>query len=283
MNHFIGRVILLITLVTPAMSFAENLSAWKGIASFRPSTAIQQGVQARGDTQTVHRIEDASGRINLDYFPITISKLPIVSGQRLTAPELLKHIRLNLNSFVDTSVSTFEPFHNVDEQKWQSSSPSGALILINIKLTPVITDFALVVTSMESQNEWRFSTVRGGSGFTAVNDRDNPGAHPVSGNRAFGYYVSENEWKFYTIGADRATRSMDEFWGIPTAREIGFQQAEKLWKSFQTKVVDFVNAHEGQAKVDTVNSKSERFDWNQIQSNRDVYDISDQPTWHPVP
>jgi hypothetical protein len=262
---------------------AQQPEEWKALVSFRPKVAVQEAVQRRGKTWTVHRIEDGTGRLNLDYYPIKVVTLPTIGGRRIDASGLLSHIRKNLNNFVDKGISEIEPYKSADETRWKSDAPEGALVLINIKLTLSVTDLALVVTSMDSPNEWVFSTVRGGSGWKAINDRDNPGAHPVSGNRAFGFHQNGSGWTFYTRGADRATRPMDEFWGIPGARDIGFLQADKLWKSFQTKVANLVNTNGGKAEIDTKAVFSKRFDWESIRSNKRVYDTSGQPAWVPVP
>jgi hypothetical protein len=120
--------------------------------------------------------------------------------------------------------------------------------------------------------------VRGGSGFTAINDPNRPGAHPVTGNRGFGF-IGAGPWTFYTIGGDRATRNMDEFWGIPGANEIGYEQADKLWKNFQIKLENFVNEHEGVAEIKTSATTSKRYEWNSIKENKDIFDTSDQPKW----
>jgi len=57
-------------------------------------------------------IQDAKGTVvNMDYFPVTISRLPnnAKTNQPFTADELLKHIRTNINDFVDTEYSKFDP------------------------------------------------------------------------------------------------------------------------------------------------------------------------------
>lgn len=261
----------------------RDLGPWKALLSFRPDPKVQRAVHERGPTWTVHRIEGGSGMVNLDYYPIKVLELPTVGGHKLEPAELLAHIRLNLNDFVDTDISKFEPFKRQDEAAWKTEDPDGAILLIDIKLAPGVSDLALVVTSMRDSNEWIFSTVRGGSGFKALNNRDNPGAHPVSGNRAFGFVRGKGSWTFYTRGADRATRPMDEFWGIRGAREIGFRQADRLWRSFQKKVVAYVNSHGGNAEIDERGTTSARYDWDKLKSDKKVYDLTGEPDWVPVP
>ena len=264
-------------------ALGQELSAWKEILSFRPPTSIQKSVQARGKTWTVHRLGDGSGDVNLDYYPVRVKKLPKIDGVKVSAPELLTYFRTNINKFVDNDLTTFEPYKNQDQKLWDSSDPSGAMLFLNIKLMPGVSDMALVVCSQDSSNEFIFSTVRGGSGYKAINNRNNPGAHPVSGNRGFGFYKNEDEYTFYTIGADRATRAMDEFWGIPKAKEIGFKMGDKLWKSYQRKLASFVNSNEGIAIVATETTSSKRYKWESIKTNKQVFNPSVQPKWAPVP
>lgn len=279
-------IALILSAALPELVAGQNddrdLGHWKALLSFRPDPKIQRAAQARGPTWTVHRIEDGSGMVNLDYYPIKVHELPTVDGRKLVPEELLARIRLNLNDFVDTDISQFEPFKRQDEEAWKAEDPDSAMLLIAIKLAPGVSDRALVIASMNASNEWIFSTVRGGSGYKALNNRDNPGAHPVSGNRAFGFVRDEAGWTFYTRGADRATRPMDEFWGIPKAREIGFKQADKLWRTFQSKVAAYVNGHGGKAEVDERGTVSRRHDWDKIKSDKRVYDTSGQPGWVPV-
>jgi hypothetical protein len=103
-------VAILITVVASPVAEAQNLSAWKDILSFRPSKAVQEAVQKRGDTWTIHRMEDAAGRVNLDYYPVVTRKLPNVDGAILSAVQMLEYVRRHINDFVDTDLADFQPF-----------------------------------------------------------------------------------------------------------------------------------------------------------------------------
>jgi hypothetical protein len=265
-----------------------NLSAWRKLLSFRPSTAVQKLVQNRGDSWTVHRVEDGSGWLNLDYYPVEVTVLPTVNGVQWQPARLLEYVRTNINDFVDLNITVFEPWMNRDAQLWNSGQAVGSVLMLEIILTNSlgvkVIDWAPVVTSQHETNEWRFSTVRGGSGWNAINDRNKPGAHPVSGNRAFGFVPSsEGPWTFYTLGADRATRPMDQFWGVPWANEFGFRKADELWRAFQQKLTDFVNANAGQARVKTEETHSNRYDWEQVRHDSSVYNTLGQPPWVAIP
>ncbi len=257
----------------------KDLSAWKDLLSFRAPKSVQESVQSIGKSWTIHRVEDGTGDVNLDYYPITIEKLPTVNGKQLSGAELLDLIRQNINDFVNTDYCSFAPFKKSDLEKWKSSNATGTNIQIDVKLTEGVIDLAMVVTAKHTSSEWVFSTVRGGSGYFAINNRDRPGAHPVSGNRAFGFHQNDSgSLVFYVMGADRATRLMDRL-GSP----LGFYYADQLWKSYQEKVAEFVNRNGGSAKVDTANTISNRHDWDKVKIDPTIYDTSNQPNWVPLP
>jgi hypothetical protein len=80
------------------------------------------------------------------------------------------------------------------------------------------------------------------------------------------------------MGADRATRGMDSL-----ASPIGFQMADRLWRSHQQAVVEFINRYGGVARVDYDNTISQRHDWDEVKNDPSIYDPSNQPSWLPVP
>jgi hypothetical protein len=266
----------------------KDLSAWRELLSFRPATQTQSSVHSTGDSWTVHRVEDGSNDVNLDYYPVVVEKLPVVNGKEIRAELVLEYVRRNLNKFVDHSLTAFAPFHAEDEKKWNSRQPLNSILQIDIELLLPIgganvplgaTDLAMVVASRHTPQEWIFSTVRGGSGWWAINDRERPGAHPVSGNRAFGFRRNGNgSYTFYTMGADRASRGMDVL-GSP----VGFRMADRLWRSYQQSVVEFINRYGGVARVDYENTISKRHDWDEVKDDPTIYDPTGQPEWIPVP
>jgi hypothetical protein len=78
----------------------------------------------------VQAIERGKGPISIDYYRVKITKMPTIAGA-LASPEiLLRHIRLNLNKMVNTMLAYFEPFDTIEETKWISANPLGAIIHI---------------------------------------------------------------------------------------------------------------------------------------------------------
>ena len=202
---------------------------WLDLVRYRVPEAVNSMLGGR-DIQ-VQKIEDASGDLNIDRYDVRVDTLPTIDGAQLDAPGLLQRIRLNLNDFVDSTYATFSPYvPGTDDAMWASGS-IGAVYKIDM-LGP---DNASVVASIIEDSRWRFSTVHA----------PDTGDHPVSGHREFGFRNGDQgELLFYTRGADRTT-------GFPEtlAEPAVFAAQDRLWKSFQRKVADFVNANGGSATV----------------------------------
>lgn len=235
-----------------------DLKDWADLISFRPPHDVQKSITDRALMKglvcdwDIHHIEDATGDINLDYYPIRVTTLPTVDGKRLSAEELLSKIRLNINQFVDTNITEFSPYDNKESEKWNSSSPLTSVVHIDMKawegwLNP---DDGSVVASEITPQYWIFSTIFAPSDC----------AHPVSGNRQFGFIQQpDGSYIFYTRGADRPTRLIDK-----TMSSTVFGAADKLWRSFQDKTANFINTNGGIATIDP--PTSERYDWGTVQS-----------------
>jgi len=176
-----------------------------------------------GRNMSVQRIADAAGALNLDRYEVRIPQVPV----DWTDESLLEHVRTHLNDFLDTDYSEFIPYAvGDDDVKWTSPSPVGTVFKIDI----VGPDNAAVVTSLVEAKRWRFTTIH----------TEWSGDHPVSGHREFGVRTdADGTFVVYTRGADRATDGIGE--------SIAFFGADRLWKSFQNKLSDWVNANGGSA------------------------------------
>ena len=240
---------------------------WQYLISFRPPTTVQNSVNQRFSwilkPSVIEHIENAYGEINLDYYPVAVSNLPTIPtipGRAATAEEFLSYIRLNINNFVDSGVSAFEPYDNViDNPKWNSSSPLDAVIHIDLRIGSELLnpDDGSVVVSEFAPDHWIFSTI------WAPRDLD----HPVSGNRQFGFQQTidtgapnKTIYIFYTRGADRITGFLDNL-----VSSIVFSSADKLWRSLQTNISNFVNTNGGLAV--SLNPISDRFNWDDIKKS----------------
>lgn len=235
------------------------LGDWDYLINFRPPTSVQSSLAARisnGNLMAAHRIEDGYGPVNLDYYPISISKLPTIptiTGRAATAEELLNHMRLNFTTFLDPTVATFGPEEAVDDTLWKSSSPLNAVMLfkmiLQISSVALNPDDGAVVTAEYNPDHWIFSTVYTG----------NDAGHPVSGNRQFGFLQENGGYTFYTRGADRLTNPLDYI-----IAPLAFNRADALWKGLQQRIISFVNSNGGSASLAL--SISERWDWDAVKN-----------------
>lgn len=249
-----------------------DLSAWRNVLSFRPAAETQDVVKGMGSNWAVHRIEDAKGDVNLDIYSVEISRFPVVKGAALTPEQLVQHIRLNLNDFIDQRIAEFRPFDEANRARWEDATPTGAILLIDMKLWGISPDSGCVVTTLRSPREWIFSTVRSGHPIAALIGNE-AAAHPVSGNRAFGIYrTADGKHVFYSVAADRPTQWIDEV----MAERVVFKKADELWQSMQEKVVKFINDNSGAAAKKT--AQAMRYKWDAV-SNSKYYAIEDQPVW----
>lgn len=224
-----------------------DLSAWRDLISLRPSVSVQRSLNRATPDRSVHRIEDAHGDINVDYYPVRIDQLPMWRGRRLSAEALLALIRSDINRFVDTNISSFSAYDASNARRWRSRSPVGAIIHIDMKSFGgwVNPDDGSVVCSRASANSWTFSTIWTLADF----------AHPVSGNREFGIRQrSSGVYEFYTRGADRTTGRLDNL----LSGQV-FGAADALWVSLQRRVAGFVSRNGGSAR--TLPRMSSRYDW----------------------
>jgi hypothetical protein len=178
-------------------------------------------------------------------------------GRPATAQEFLSYIRLNFNSFIDTALAFFEPYNpTIDGPKWRSPSPQDAVIHIDMRVGSqwANPDDGSVVTSEFAPDHWVFSTL-----WTPGDQ-----AHPVSGNREFGFETRQDPnnptgqvYILYTRGADRPTRVVDN-----VGSAIIFAMAHALWRSLQARIAGFANGNGGAATVLTPISR--RFDWSRV-------------------
>src|SRR5690606_20807099 len=95
---------------------------WLEVAKFTPGQGIidklntytasypDHGDYTVSDVATIQQIDNAlSKAVNMDYFAVTVSTLPVENGSTLGPQQFLNYIRTNINSFTDQSLSTFSP------------------------------------------------------------------------------------------------------------------------------------------------------------------------------
>ena len=236
----------------------EELQKWRDLANQEPPQKVNDIIEqmnllydpympADFHLQSVH---DASGQtLNADFFSVEIESLP--AG--MSPEDLLKEIRLNINNFINPATADFEPFDDEALNIWTSDNPVGAILHIDMgdnhtwaggfNFIDQPEDGSVICSGYDGIS-WTFSTINAMSDF----------AHPVSGNRKFGFlYGDNNSLTFYTRGVDRATTFLDDWvqedgflW---TDKGDLFKGADELWSSLQENVVAYINQNGGSATV----------------------------------
>jgi hypothetical protein len=247
----------------------RDVADWRDLVRFRVPPHVVSGLRARrGSTYTVQTIESArSSDVNLDYYPVYVSLMPVVKGVRLDAARLFDLLRANINQFIDTSLTTFSPAALVDAARWRTRDPRGTVFYLDLKGP----DNAYVVCSDIAPTYWRFTTVTqhrkldaSGSPVDVTGSPvDVTDEHPVSGTREFGYTGAPERAIFYTKGADRGS-----YW-LEAVNRQAFAGGHRLWLSFQRGLVDFVTKNNGRATTFMIGERGEpsisaRHNWRQL-------------------
>ncbi|HWH42704.1 MAG TPA: papain-like cysteine protease family protein [Usitatibacter sp.] len=211
-----------------------------------PAPSLVRGLQARGfEVQT---LDAAAGDLNLDFYKVRITRFP----NAWDAPRLLNQFIRHIDDFVDSDLTSFAPYDDVDARTLASANPLGTVLFLNM-FGP--DDAAIVISDVKPQ-------------FYAVTTIHTPrtGDHPVSGHRQFGYIVTGGVTTFYTRGADRATL------GFPGTESLIFKGGEMLWESFQRKLSAFINDNGGAAEI--IAPFSERFDATAVREELGGFDAA---------
>jgi hypothetical protein len=114
-------------------------------------------------------------------------------------------------------------------------APLGDIMLFKIPILGPLGEQAAVITSVAEDSRWIFTPVK--IGVTC------PGEHPVSGNREFGWKTTGTMFEFFTRAVDRSTGIC---FGM-SGEKLTYEGADRLWKSWQAKLVAYVTKNGGQA------------------------------------
>jgi len=239
----------IVALIT-SMSWASNAAAqqvwepWIDLINFEAAASgLISARTKRGHTEKsfeIQRIPKGTGEaLNVDEYSVSISRLP----NNWTPEQFFSHVRVNLNNYLDQNVAILSAYTSGDKTDWAKNTNPSLGILMEFEIeTPAINDVAGVVVSRTSDLSWVFSPITDG-----VSDVTSDfGTHPVAGNRQFGLRKKDAGYEFFIRAADRVyPHHVDVF------EDDAFKGADALWRSFQTKLVTYVNANGGTAKAMT--------------------------------
>ena len=199
----------------------HNVNQWDDLINFKLDGRINNNIKF---VQTIDGLGEQE--LNLDYYSIIIDKPENID-------EFWEDFRINLTELIfedgkiETlygSIESYDPNNNV---KWESDKPKGALMsFVMANFGFIHKERGSVVVSCHTDTQWVFTTV--------TTDKD--GFHPVSGNRAFGYYDNlDGSITIYTKGADRLT--ITDKWKEIVQPRIGWRSitllgGDHIWKTF---------------------------------------------------
>ena len=264
-----------------------NLSAWAPLIQFRPPRDIQQNIKSRGKVFKWYFLQIEThgiGPINLDYYPVEVSQLPLLGGVRCTPEQFLKHIRLNINNFLDPTLTRFNPYDQSEAVKWASPNPLGAVLRLDFRDQSVNVDDGSVVVADFQPNRWIVSTIWNESDW----------AHPLCGNREWGYFsTTPGTYIYYTRGADRIANSQMMIHNLtPRQRSIAgkfillgknlvYDGQRKYWTGFQQRIRHFVNDRIQSGKARVLPPSDTRYDWAQVADQYHCPSNCPQTNWIP--
>lgn len=224
----------------------DQIPAWQDVANLVIPQEVLDGVDGL-DPFGISEIQDLrdawGGVVNMDYFAVSMDVQDIPNG--MTPEQFLVEIRSNLNGYTDVDgVNWTEVVGSMSDP-----NPLGAVVSISLAGGGWIEEGSVIV-SEHSPSRWTFSTV-----YTTFD-----GAHPVSGNRRFGFVQQGSHVTFFTRGIDRMTGLLDR---VANTGGFAFDQADALWQSFQQQIVRAVESSGGSATA--LDPITYRPDWNEVE------------------
>jgi len=227
----------------------EDLPKWQAVSSIPIPTSVEERLSvlesqiggladllSLNDDWELQELKDGSGTVvNMDEFSVNVS-LP----NSISPESVLEHIRTDFLSQLNGASFTPHPNLPNEGNRWNNPSTSlGSILSIDM------LDDGSVICIQKSSRRWTCTTIEDPFNY----------AHPVSGNRQFGFEVNSNgSYTFYTRGVDRMTNFIE----ASTRDVVDFATnmdmldlANPVWVSFQNIISNHVNSQGGIASINT--------------------------------
>ncbi|MEQ9466623.1 MAG: hypothetical protein RLN88_04375 [Ekhidna sp.] len=244
----------------------DQIENWQALAQHTPPQEVIDKIQNLDDNYTsiisgdwdIQYIKDAKGPVvNLDYFPVKITQLPINpnTGNRFGPTGFFNYVRKNLNTFFANNSTEFGPYNDDELLNWLSDDYLGTIMRFDIDLPGPFQQDGSVICSDQKNRSWIFTTIESPQDWN----------HPVSGNRQFGLEQNQDgSYTFFTRGVDRVAETFDNFVGDLPIAPSAFEGADALWSAFQDNLENYINdpANGGQAQKE--NPQIDRPDWDKV-------------------
>lgn len=228
----------------------EDLPKWQAVSSIPIPISVEERLDflesqtggladllSLNDDWELQELKDGNGTaVNMDEFSVNVSLPNSVSPE-----SILEHIRTNLLDDLHKAVFQPHPSLSGETGKWNNQSTSlGSILSIDIDVND-----SSVICIQKSSRSWTFTTIEDPFNY----------AHPVSGNRQFGFDTnSDGSYTFYTRGVDRMTNFVEAMGRdvIKFATDIDIlDEANDTWISFQSLIANHVNSIGGSAEINT--------------------------------
>jgi hypothetical protein len=246
----------------------DELPKWQVLAQHVPPQSVIDKLKNLDDNYTsiisgdwdIQYIENASGPIvNMDYFPVTISKLPKdpATGLQFTPDGFFNYVRKNLNSFFEGNDTEFGPYNSDEATIWTSTNYLGAIMRFDINGPFGSTQDGSVICSFQNDNVWRFTTIESPEDWS----------HPVSGTREFGLTTNaDGTYTFYTRGVDRVAESTDDFIGGLPSIQSALDGGDALWTKFQENLESYIEKPQNAGLALIQTPVVSRPDWEKVKA-----------------
>lgn len=232
----------------------HQIEFWNDLINFDIPQECNERLEDLGDNwdnQAIDSDYPDSKTVNLDYYSIRIITMPDLTGDDTpaTVSEFSDYFKANFSA-ISHEDAPFTPLTSTDSILWASDNSVTTIFTIDIGPTSFLGDDGSVICSQDEGCCWIFSTIKtpNWSFFDNAGTGINDGAHPVSGNRQFGYSDNgDGSYTFYTKGADRANihdfLKGISFWGfIPeiTEEQEMYNGGADLWRGFMDNLEEEV-------------------------------------------
>lgn len=186
------------------------------------------------DDWELQELKDGNGTaVNMDEFSVKVSLPSSISPETI-----LEHIRTNFLNQLEGAIIIPHPSLSGETDRWNNQTTSlGSILSIDM-----LNDGS-VICVQKNTNSWTFTTIEDNYNY----------AHPVSGNRQFGFETnSDGTYTFYTRGVDRLTSFIEA-----AVRDVAMftseidmlNAANPIWVSFQNLVANHASNIGGSAVI----------------------------------
>lgn len=233
---------------------AEQIAKWNSLADFRLSArqvanidSLRQNGVASISVTDVSKLKPSGDSltqyVNFDEYSVQVDTLPVVATKRLTATQLLEHIRLNFEQFQDTPFQKIAPYNATYKTIWSNTSKfrnANTGVVLKIQRASGSNGVA-IATNINSLDTLSKKFI-----ITNVTDPNLNGTRNYNSNREFGYRKNtNNSYTFYCRTVDRTTKQSNFLSKV--LHDTLIEADRGVGETFSRTVNNFINQNSGKA------------------------------------